>query len=93
MTTEDGSSRSQAEVHERVQDTIFDSDGKYILTLLNYDLAEVMASYGVSGGRWKFVENSTTKQTEEIERDLKLKELGVIFTDAELRQKYDISEL
>jgi phage gp29-like protein len=39
MTTEDGSSRSQAEVHERVQDTIFDSDGKYILTLLNYDLA------------------------------------------------------
>ena len=93
MTTEDGSSKSQAEVHERVQDTIFDSDGKYILTLLNYDLAEVMASYGVSGGRWKFVENSTTKQSDEIERDLKLKELGIVFTDAELRLKYDISEV
>ncbi len=48
---------------------------------------------GVSGGRWKFVENSTTKQSDEIERDLKLKELGIVFTDAELRQKYDISEL
>ena len=93
MTTEDGSSRSQAEVHERVQDTIFDSDGKFILTLLNYDLAHIMASYGVSGGRWKFVENSTTKQSDEIERDLKLKELGVIFTDAELRLKYDIGEV
>ena len=93
MTTEDGSSRSQAEVHERVQDTIFDSDGKFILTLLNYDLAHIMASYGVSGGRWKFVENSTTKQSDEIERDLKLKELGIVFTDAELRLKYDIGEV
>lgn len=93
MTTEDGSSRSQAEVHERTQDDIFDADGKYILDLLNYDLYDIFVkAYGLEkGGKWRFVENVTQKQIEEIDRDLKLKQLGVMFTEAELREKYGLT--
>ena len=42
MTTEDGSSRSQAEVHERTQEDIFDADGKYVLDVLNYEFTKVL---------------------------------------------------
>ena len=93
MTTENGSSRSQAEVHERTQEDIFDADGKYVLDVLNYEFYEVLNQlFGLpEGGRWSFVESNTLKQVEEIERDIKLKELGVMFTDAELRQKYQLT--
>ena len=90
MTTEDGSSRSQAEVHERTQEDIFDADGKYVLDLLNYTFNDALAMYGVRGGQWAFVESNTQQQMDEIERDLKLKELGVIFTNEELRLKYGL---
>jgi len=42
------------------------------------------------GGRWSYVENAGTKQAAQVELDLKLKELGVMFTDEELRAKYGI---
>ena len=92
MTTEDGSSRSQAEVHERTQEDIFDADGKYILDMLNWEFYEIFTNmFGLpTGGRWKFSESTTQKQVEEIEKDLKLKELGVMFTDQELRLKYGL---
>jgi hypothetical protein len=92
MTTEDGSSRSQAEVHERVQDDIFDNDAQYVLDIFNKDFMLIMESYGFKGGRFAFTESATATQTEEIERDLKLKELGVIFTDQELRIKYNLND-
>ena len=90
MTTEDGSSRSQAEVHERTQNDIFDFDGKDVLNSLNYDFSEAL---GLSGGEWSFVESNTQQQMDELERDLKLKELGVVWTDQELRQKYNIKPI
>ena len=90
MTTESGASRSQAEVHERTQETIFDADSKLILDLLNYELSDVMQMFGVTGGEWKFVENTSTKMMEQVEFDLKLKELGVVFTNEEIRAKYQI---
>jgi hypothetical protein len=42
------------------------------------------------GGRWSYVENAGTKQAQQVELDLKLKELGVMFTNEELRKKYGI---
>ncbi len=92
MTTQDGSSRSQAEVHERTQETIFDADAKFVLDVLNFDVYEqLIAMYNLpAGGRWQYVENAGTKQLQQVELDLKLKELGVVFTDQELRQKYGL---
>jgi len=90
MTTEDGASRSQAEVHERVQDTIFDSDAKFVTDYLNYDWLDIGKKYGVMGGKWQYAESGTQKMMQQIELDLKLKELGVLFTSDELRQKYNL---
>mgnify|MGYP001201257118 CR=1 FL=1 len=91
MTTTDGSSRSQAEVHERVQETIFDADAKLVLDVLNYEMAELMPMFGLPlGGRWRFVENGGTKSAAMADLDLKLKELGVVWTDEELRKRYNL---
>src|SRR5574343_1437978 len=91
MTTEDGSSRSQAEVHERMQQTIFDNDSEYLLRFLNYEFYEVQSMFGIpEGGRWQFVQSGSLKDKTEIEKDILLKQLGIIFTDEELRKKYGI---
>lgn len=90
MTTDNGSSRSQAEVHERTTETLLDADGAMLLNVLNYDFYEIgVKMYGLpEGGRWSYIENAGTKQLEQIEMDLKLKELGLLFTDEEIRAKY-----
>lgn len=46
MTTSDGSSRSQAEVHERTEDEITDADIKEILNWINEDLVPLLRSCG-----------------------------------------------
>lgn len=90
MTTSDGSSRSQAEVHERTQDDIFDSDAKYILDVFNYELYDIMLMLGLpEGGRWQFVENTTSNQIEEIEKDLKLKDL-ITINPVYFYEKYNV---
>lgn len=90
MTMDDGSSRSQAEVHERSTEALFESDASLLLNMLNYDFYEIGVSmFGLpTGGRWSYVENAGTKQMQQVELDLKLKELGVMFTNEELREKY-----
>ena len=90
MTTSDGSSRSQAEVHERTTETLLDADSAMLLNVLNYDFYEIgVKMYGLpEGGRWSYIENAGTKQLEQIEMDLKLKELGLLFTNEEIRAKY-----
>lgn len=93
MTTTDGASLSQAQVHERTQETIFDADGQLLLNILNYDFVEVLPIFGVSNaGKWSFVENAGTKQNDQIEFDLKLKELGYLFTPQQIAQRYGIEE-
>lgn len=89
MTTEDGSSRSQSEVHERVQETIFDADAKAELDWLNYHFYEIQRLYDIpDGGKWEHVESATLKQLEEVELDLKLRELGLEFDADDLRERY-----
>ena len=91
MTTEDGSSRSQAEVHERTQEDIFDADAKSFLNFMNYQFYDIHSMYGIpDGGDWRFAESGTVKQQQQIELDLKLKELGYIFTMDEIKQRYNL---
>lgn len=91
MTTEDGSSRSQAEVHERVQETIVDADGRRLLNFLNYEIADLHPMYGIpAGGRWQFAESATLLTQRQIEMDLRLRELGYVWTQEEIKQRYKI---
>lgn len=91
MTTESGSSRSQAEVHERVQDSIFDADAKAVLDMLNFEMYELMPMWGLPlGGRWRFAERASSKLLQMAELDMKLKALGVVWTNDELRARYGL---
>jgi hypothetical protein len=91
MTTEDGSSYAQAEVHERQQETIFDSDAKAIIDMLNYDFIEGHKILGVTmSGRWQFADNNSVKVEKNIEIDLKLKQLGYNFTPEQIAEKYEL---
>jgi len=92
MTMDAGSSRSQAEVHERSTESLFDADAVMVLNMLNYDFYEI----GVNmfnlpqGGRWSFVGNATTKNMQQVELDLKLAQLGYLFTSEEIKAKYNL---
>jgi phage gp29-like protein len=93
MTTEQGSSRSQAEVHERTQAEIFASDDRYILNFLNYEFYDFHKLYGLpTEGRWGFKEDSSVKELREIEKDLKLKQLGYTFTPEQIAEKYGLEK-
>ncbi|GAB3734970.1 phage portal protein family protein [Spirosoma lituiforme] len=57
MTTEDGSSKSQGEVHERVAEKIARSDRRFILKLLNSRVKALLAAQGFSvDGKFDFEE-------------------------------------
>ena len=93
MTTEQGSSRSQAEVHERTQAEVFASDGKYILDFLNYEFYDFHSMFGLpQEGRWSFKEDSSVKEMKEIEKDMKLKLLGYTFTPEQIAEKYGLEK-
>lgn len=91
MTSEDGSSRSQAEVHERTQDSIFDADAKAFIDFMNYDFYEMHQIYNIpAGGMWRFAESGTLKQKQQIELDIQLKQLGYLFTQEDIKQRYGL---
>jgi hypothetical protein len=93
MTTEQGSSRSQAEVHERTQAEVFASDDKYILDFLNYEFYDFHSMFGLpQEGRWSFKEDSSVKEMKEIEKDMKLKLLGYTFTPEQIAEKYGLEK-
>jgi len=91
MTTEDGSSRSQAEVHERTQESILDSDAKFLLDVLNYEMFEMLPAFGIAqNGKWQYMESATTKASQSVDLDLKIKELGYNFTPEYIAEKYNL---
>jgi hypothetical protein len=92
MTTSDGSSLSQAQVHERSEETIFDADGKFVIDFLNYEFYEVQKMWNIpDGGKWSFVNNATSKQMTEVDLDLKIKGLGYIFSQEQIAEKYGLN--
>ena len=90
MTTSDGSSRSQAEVHERTQAGVMASDEKFILDFLNYTLYDYLKLWGKPEGRFSFEQDSSAQTMIEIEKDLQLKALGYTFTQEYIAEKYEL---
>jgi hypothetical protein len=92
MTTEDGSSQSQAEVHERTQETIFDSDSKNLIDTLNYEFQEIgIKMFDLEpGGEFVYAENMTMDTDRMIDLDVKLSQIGYVFTQEELKERYGL---
>lgn len=92
MTTNDGSSKSQALVHEGEQDDKFSADEQYILDVLNYDFIDYMKlwfpNFDINNKRFKFMPKNNNEIAKKINYYEKLKQLGVVFTDSELRNKF-----
>lgn len=89
MTTDDGSSRSQAEVHASEQELLLQSDKTKILNFLNYDFYDYFQKWGIKpGGRFIFGENKDLNKM--IDFDLKLKQLGYVFTIEEIKERYGL---
>ena len=63
MTTEDGSSRSQAEVHKKVQDELTDSDCKLLEKYLNDTLVPFMklVGYNIPAGHYIAIDKSDSR--------------------------------
>ena len=91
MGVDDGSSRSQAEVHERTMLNIFESDAQYILDVLNYQFADKLPLFGKNAkGRFNFDENHTAEDMTEISKDKELMAMGLNFTPDYLAKKYGV---
>ena len=60
MTTDSGSSRSQAEVHERVADVISESDKRMLQFIVNDQLLPKMAAHGFDVADYKFEWKAST---------------------------------
>lgn len=78
MTTEDGSSRSQGEVHERVAQAIAQDDRLFITKLLNGRVREMMIAQGFSeaaNGEFQFMdEEATISKKDRLTMDLSIHE-------------------
>ena len=89
MGIEDGSSLSQAEVHERTMGKVFAADEEYVLDVLNYQFADYLELWGKkTTGKFKFENDNSEQETKEIAKDLQLQKLGVKFTSEYLAKKY-----
>ena len=92
MTTEDGSSRSQAEVHQEEQDTVFSADDNTILDVLNYEVIDYLWLWDIPQVEGLNFRKTVTKETElkeKLNNFNLLKDLGVLFTDEEIRKHFE----
>lgn len=91
MGIEDGSSRSQAEVHERTMGGVFESDATFVLDVLNYEFIDKLPLFNKQAkGKFIFAESHTEEDMDELNKDAKLKSLGLNLTPEYLAEKYGI---
>lgn len=93
MTSEDGSSRSQAEVHQDEQESKYKGDEEYVLDVLNYDFKDYLKIWGFEkytspGVRFEMMPSNAEDVGRNLQNYKLLKELGVNFTDEELRKTF-----
>jgi len=89
MVIDEGSSRSQGEVHERTTANVYESDATYLLDVLNYQFAEKLPLFGKNpSGKFIFEESHTAEDMAELDKDIKLKSLGLSLTPEYLAEKY-----
>lgn len=96
MTTENGSSRSQAEVHERVANDIVESDQRLVETVVNKQLLPKLTAMGWSfeGLEFKYVEADELNILEKAQRDKIISEIGVnagfVLTPEYIQETYGV---
>lgn len=91
MTTQDGSSRSQAEVHQEEQDNKMIADIEYIEDFLNFEFIEFLPLwFDIPTTDAKFILDTTNEKKirTQIGNVKLLQELGMTFTEEELREKF-----
>lgn len=68
MTTSDGSSRSQAEVHLQVEDKITMSDKIWVEHILNWRFKKILSAHGynVDGGKFAFADTNQLTKPEHL---------------------------
>jgi len=84
MTTVDGSSKSQAEVHENGQKDITKSDRRFIQRILNRKIVPLLIKrgYNVAGGFFTFPDGGERISTKErVDMALSLKKQGIAVSD------------
>lgn len=93
MTTEDGSSLSQSEVHSEQQQILLNSDKKFMLAFLNTQFKENMSLWSVpDGGYFAYNDSEQLSTAEQLDNDLKLMQLGYTFKPEYLKEKYGIDD-
>ncbi|MDJ1494171.1 DUF935 family protein [Cytophagaceae bacterium DM2B3-1] len=92
MTTSDGSSRSQAEVHQQEQDKITQDDMQFVLNEINFNLKSKLEALGypVAAGSFQFDQTDNTPINVQLDMDLKLKAAGLPIDDDYFYDKYKI---
>jgi SPP1 gp7 family putative phage head morphogenesis protein len=92
MTTQDGSSRSQAQVHQQEQDKITQDDMQFVLDQLNFFFKPKLEALGypVSGGMFQFDQTDNTPIDVQLTMDLQIKAAGIPIDDDYFYEKYKI---
>lgn len=93
MTTQDGSSKSQGEVHERVADDISYDDQEHILSYLNEDGIAMLIAQGfpAQDGKFEFIEEEAEiSKKDRLDMDLNIhKNVGKIPKEF-FKQEYNV---
>lgn len=91
MTTDDGSSLSQAEVHEGVRDAVVEADAGALANSLNGGPVHWLSQWNFPGAavpEFKILTEDEEDQADAIERDLKLYQMGWEPTEERIRTVY-----
>lgn len=91
MTTDDGSSLSQAEVHEGVRDDVAEGDGDLICGSFMESVALWLTDWNYPGAaipKVSFMDEDEEDLNQAAERDVKLKGLGYELTEEAFVEKY-----
>jgi len=96
MTTDNGSSRSQSEVHKEVEEDINLSDMLLIEYLLNWDFKQkLVETFGVTeleNGNFRFDQTTLIPLEQRIDIDLKLSQMGVPMSEEYFYKTYGIAK-
>lgn len=93
MTSVDGGSYAQSIVHESEQSKKYTSDEVFVENILNYDFKDYLNIWipdiNTNDIYFKFLPSNDDEILEKISYFEKLKNLGIIFTDEELRNHFE----
>jgi hypothetical protein len=91
MTTDSGSSYSQALVHQSEQYSKYASDERYLMNTLNYEFKDYLWIWGIEnteGLEFRMVPTNREELGSKLANYQALKDLGMVFTSEELRSTF-----